>query len=36
MRRRRSFMTRETVLIDASIAWTVAVLAGLLLQIFGV
>jgi hypothetical protein len=29
------FLTRETVLVDASIAWTVIVLAGLLLQLFG-
>ncbi len=36
MQRRRSFMTREMVLVDASIAWTITVLAGLLLQLFGV
>jgi len=33
MQRRRSFMTRETVLVNASIAWTVTVLAGLLLHL---
>jgi hypothetical protein len=28
-------MTRETVLLDVSIAWTIAVIAGLLWLLFG-